>query len=55
MLYEKIMAFLTPIQTRYNQLTDEDITAALAHGTSIALPQATAKVEEMKRKVGFMI
>jgi hypothetical protein len=32
-------------------LHDIDITAALEYGTSIALPQATAKVEEMKKKV----
>lgn len=54
-LYEKLMAFLTPIQERYHALTDADVYAALERGTSIAGPQAAAKVHEMKEKVGFIL
>jgi len=54
-LAEVIIKFLTPFQERMNKLTDEEVLKILALGAEKVRPLAKAKLEEVKKKVGFVI
>ncbi len=49
-LYEKIMAFVTPIQAKYNAISDEQIVAMLAKNASKANAIASAKIAAVYQK-----
>jgi hypothetical protein len=46
---------LTPIQAKYQTLTDDDIRAILQKWTQKAREIATLKIERIKDKVGFTL
>ncbi len=54
-LYEKIVEFVKPIQERYNKITDEEIIAIINESTPKAQAIAQAKIEEVYKKVGFIL
>lgn len=54
-LYEKIMAFVTPIQTRYAALNDQEILDMLARNAAKVNILAEAKIKEVYKKVGFAL
>lgn len=54
-LTEKVLTFTWAIQTIYYALTDEEIKSIIDRGTQKALTIATAKIEEINRKVGFIL
>lgn len=55
MLFAKLTEFLKPIQDRYHAISDDEVLAALALGTEKANTQATAKIIDLKKKVGFVL
>lgn len=54
-LYEKIITFLKPIQEKYAQIYDQEITDLLAKNAKIVNEIASKKVEEVYRKIGFKL
>ncbi len=54
-LAQKITAFLAPIQERYNSITDADIIKMVEESTPKANAIAQAKIEEVYKKVGFIL
>ncbi|MFZ2150644.1 MAG: tryptophan--tRNA ligase [Candidatus Absconditicoccaceae bacterium] len=54
-LYEKIIAFLKPIQEKYNQISDQEISDLLAKNAKIVNEIASKKVEEVYSKIGFKL
>ena len=54
-LTEKVLAFTGEIQTIYHSLSDEEVKAIVHRGTQKALAIATAKIEEINKKVGFVL
>lgn len=54
-LYEKIITFLKPIQEKYAQISDQEITDLLAKNAKIVNDIASKKVEEVYRKIGFKL
>lgn len=54
-LYEKVMTFIKPIQDRYNQITDDEIIAIINESTPKANAIAEKKIEEVYKKVGFIL
>ncbi|MEI7477053.1 MAG: tryptophan--tRNA ligase [bacterium] len=54
-LFEKLRAFLQPIQTRFNEITDADIQAILKAGSEKVKPIADKKIQEVKEKIGFIL
>lgn len=54
-LHQKIMDFLTPIQERYNKITDQEILAILEKSTKHANEIAQAKITDVYKKVGFIL
>ena len=54
-LHQKIMAFLTPIQERFNKITDKDIEDILTESTAKMNEIAKKKIDEVFRKVGFYL
>lgn len=54
-LAEKVLAFTSEIQTIYHNLTDEEVVAIIDRGTQKAYAIATKKIEEINRKVGFIL
>ena len=54
-LYEKIMAFVGPIQTRYAQINDQEILDLLAKNAAKVNVIAQAKIKEVYKKVGFAL
>lgn len=55
MLHAKLMEFLTPIQEKYNTLTDDDIRHILKEWTHKAREQASVKIALIKDRVGFTL
>jgi tryptophanyl-tRNA synthetase len=55
MLFEKVMWFLTPIQEKYNTITDDEIRHIVKEWTAKAREQASVKVALMKERVGFSL
>lgn len=54
-LYEKIMAFVTPIQAKYNAITDEQIVKMLAKNATKANAIAAAKIATVYQKTWLTI
>lgn len=54
-LTEKVLSFTWEIQVIYNSLTDEEVKEIIDRGTAKALALATAKIEEINQKVGFVL
>jgi tryptophanyl-tRNA synthetase len=54
-LAEVIIAFLEPFQQRYNALSDEEVMKVLEDGAEKVRPIAKKKMDEVKKKVGFLI
>ena len=53
-LAEVIISFLTPFQERFNALSDEDVMKILEEGAEKVRPIAKKKLDEVKKKVGFI-
>ena len=54
-LADVIVAFLKPFQEKYNALTDEEVLKILREGAKKVRPLARKKLEEVKKKVGFIL
>ena len=54
-LFEKIMAFITPIQQKYNTISDEQTIALLTKNATHANTLANKKIEDVYKKVGFSL
>ncbi len=54
-LTEKLLAFTWSVQKIYHELTDEVIISVIERGTVRASTIARMKIEEINRKVGFML
>lgn len=54
-LAEVIITFLTPFQEKYNALSDEKVLEILKAGAEKVRPLAKAKLEEVKKKIGFVL
>ncbi len=54
-LYEKIISFVQPIQTKYAQISDEEIIALVKKNTKKVNEIASKKIEEIYKKVGFSL
>lgn len=54
-LYEKIMAFLKPIQTRYAEISDKQILDLLKKNAVYVNEIANKKLAEVYKKVGFTL
>lgn len=53
--YEKIMAFLTPIQAKYATITDQEILDLLARNAAKVNVLAEKKIAEVYKKIGFSL
>ncbi|MEI8343835.1 MAG: tryptophan--tRNA ligase [Candidatus Moraniibacteriota bacterium] len=54
-LAQVINSFLTPFQEKLNAISDEDVREILRAGAEKVKPIAKAKLEEVKKKVGFIL
>ena len=54
-LFEKIMETLTPIQKKYSEISDEEIIKLLKKWKESVSPIAEKKVEDVYKKVGFIL
>ena len=54
-LAETIITFLEPFQKKMSELTDEKVLAILRDGAEKVRPIAKAKLDEVKKKVGFIV
>lgn len=54
-LYEKLVAFVKPIQERYAELSDADIQKILKESTPKAMAIAEKKIADVYEKVGFIL
>lgn len=54
-LYEKIMAFIGPIQARYAEIDEQEILDLLAKNAAKVNLIAEAKIKEVYKKVGFSL
>jgi tryptophanyl-tRNA synthetase len=54
-LAEVIIAFLKPFQEKMAELSDEKVLEILREGAEKVRPIAKAKLDEVKKKIGFMI
>ena len=54
-LYEKILAFVTPIQEKYAKITDKEIIDLLAKNAKKVNTLAQKKIEEVYKKIGFTL
>lgn len=53
-LAEVIIAFLDPFQKKYNTLSDEEVLKILEAGAAKVRPLAKKKMDEVKKKIGFI-
>ncbi len=51
--FEKIMAFLTPIQEKYNQISDQEVVDLLAKNAKYVNEIAEKKIQDVYRKIWF--
>ena len=54
-LYEKILAFVQPIQEKYTQISDKEITDLLEKNAKKVNELAQKKIEEVYKKIGFTL
>ena len=54
-LYEKMMAFLAPIQEKYNQISDQEISDMLKKSKDIVSEISEKKIKEVYEKVWFLL
>jgi tryptophanyl-tRNA synthetase len=54
-LAEVIVNFLTPFQKRISELTDEKVLQILREGAAKVRPLAKNKLDEIKKKIGFIL
>ena len=54
-LYEKIIAFVQPIQAKYAQISDQEIIDLLKKNTKKVNEIASKKIEEIYKKIGFSL
>lgn len=54
-VYEKIIAFLKPIQEKYAKITDKEILDLLAKNAKIVNEIAEKKIAEVYKKIGFTL
>ena len=54
-LTEVIISVLAPIQEKMASLSDEKVLAILKSGAEKVRPLAQKKMEEVKKKIGFII
>ena len=54
-LYEKMMAFLTPIQEKYKQISDQEISDMLAKSRNIVSEISEKKIKQVYEKVWFLL
>jgi tryptophanyl-tRNA synthetase len=54
-LADVIIGFLKPFQGKYSSLTDEKVLEILKNGADKVKPLAQKKLEEVKKKVGFIV
>lgn len=54
-LADIVVNFLKPFQERYNALTDEKVLEILRAGAEKVRPMAKQKLDEVKKKVGFVL
>lgn len=55
MLYEKLIAFVQPVQTKYKEIADEEIIRLLAKNAERANAIASQKIVDVYKKVGFTL
>lgn len=54
-LYEKILAFVQPIQKKYTEISDQEIIELVKKNTKKVNELAQKKIEEIYKKVGFSL
>lgn len=54
-LFEKIMNTVTPIQNKFNQISDEEVLSILKKGREIVAPIAEQKIQQVYEKVWFIL
>ncbi|MEI6119434.1 MAG: hypothetical protein WCP92_10020 [bacterium] len=54
-LYEKILAFVQPIQKKYAEISDQEIIDLVKKNTQKVNELAQKKIEEIYKKVGFTL
>jgi tryptophanyl-tRNA synthetase len=54
-LYEKIIAFVQPIQKKYAEISDKEITDLLKKNAKKVNELAQKKIEEVYKKIGFTL
>lgn len=52
-LYEKLIEFITPIQTKYAEISDEYVDVLLAKNAKITNEVANTKIEQIYKAIGF--
>jgi tryptophanyl-tRNA synthetase len=52
-LYDLVVAFVTPIQEKFAQISDDEVFKLLAKNATQANEIANAKINEVYKKVGF--
>ncbi|MEI7558703.1 MAG: hypothetical protein WCJ45_08185 [bacterium] len=54
-LYQKVIAFVQPIQEKYAEISDQEIIALVKENTKKVNELAKKKIEEIYKKVGFSL
>jgi len=54
-LYEKIIEFVKPIQEKYKKISDKEITELLKKNAKKVNELAKKKIEEVYKKIGFIL
>jgi tryptophanyl-tRNA synthetase len=54
-LAEKVIDFLQPFQEKYNSLDDKKVLSILEEGAQKVRPLAQKKIQEVKKKIGFIL
>ncbi len=54
-LFEKMMAFLTPIQDKYNQISDKEVIDLLAENAKYVNKIAEKKIQDVYQKIWFVL
>ena len=54
-LYEKMLAFLNPIQEKYKQISDQEISDMLAKSRNIVSEISEKKIKQVYETIGFSL